>query len=60
MLDTIPATIDVTYRAAITRRGAATLRLYRLIDALRELDAADRAYVLAMLKEELTDLPPVA
>jgi serine acetyltransferase len=44
----------------ITAKGLATIHAYRLVHALRELGAADRAEVLGQLALDVRDLPPVA
>ena len=46
--------------AVLTGRGHAAVTLYRLIRQVRDLDAADRAYVLDMFREELLELPTTA
>jgi hypothetical protein len=44
---------------ALTAKGLAAIHAYRLIRALRELDAANRAEVLRQLALDVRDLPPV-
>ena len=44
----------------LTRRGHAARALYRFVHAVRDLDGADRAYVLDMLKVELVELATTA
>jgi hypothetical protein len=60
MLATAPYTPapETDRLTVLTPRGGAVRHLYHLVRALRELDAADRAYVLEMFKLELLDLPP--
>ena len=51
-----PASIEVTYRAAITPLGAVTVMVLRLERALHELGRADRARVVGQLRDLLADL----
>ena len=44
----------------LTGRGHAARALYRFVHAVRDLDGADRAYVLDMLKVELVELATTA
>jgi hypothetical protein len=41
----------------LTPRGHAALALYRFTSVLRTLDAADRAYIIGVLAEELGAAP---
>ena len=49
-----PAPEPPTDRAALTPRGAVAAQVVRLGYSLRELDRADRAHIVAMLRD-LTD-----
>jgi hypothetical protein len=43
----------------VTPRGMATIAVYRLLRALRELSLEDRAAIREILNEELTSIPNV-
>lgn len=49
--------LAISRSATLTRRGHAAQALYRFIRVLRELDAGDRAVIVAMLQSELDDQP---
>ena len=52
-----PLTVVGEYqRPALTARGLAVVRTFRLAEAVRELDVADREYVAPMVADILVDL----
>ena len=60
-----PLTVVAAYqRPALTARGLAVVHAIRLQEAVRELDAADRAYVAPCIADLLvdvaTDIAPTA
>ena len=57
--DTVPAPLNRPI-VVLTDKGTAVRAAHKLLAALRELDAADRAAILALLKLELVELPATA
>lgn len=55
MHTTTTPTIETSRTTVLTPLGTATCAAYRLVRALRELPAAGRAEVLAIVAEELAD-----
>ena len=57
MYTTALPTIETTRQVVVlTDKGHAARALYRFVHAVRELEAEDRAYVIAMLADELRQL----
>ena len=56
------AVVTAYQRPVLTARGLAVVHAIRLQEAVRELDAADRAYVAPLVADILvdvaTDIPP--